>query len=177
MDPECERAVSPPQYATLPEFLFSGGGSPVITSSAAGSTELHIPKLSEGGIIGRKQELQPIALHTRVPRGKRLPPVDTKLKTKMTKRVHKPQKLGFLNMIMVENQQQPLPRFYPDHIEGGIKDSYGASTHAVTESEVIEKGRQNVNRKIRLKRKKKRLMDRLQRHTAAAGAKPVGAER
>lgn len=177
VDPESERTDSPPQYATLPEFLFSGAGSPVITSSAAGSTQLHIPKLSEGGIIGRKQELSPIALRTKVSKGKRLPPVDTKLHTRTTKSVHKPQKLGFLNMIMVENQQQPFPRFYPDHIEGGIRESYGASTHAVSESEIVEKGRKNVNRKTRLRRKKKKLMERLHRHTGATETSPLSTER
>ena len=58
------------------------------------------------------------------------------------KKTQTPQKLGFLNMIMVENQKNPLPRLIPDH-EGAIKESYGASSHATTGREVIEKGIEN----------------------------------
>lgn len=159
VDPETDRTDSPPKYATLPDFLFSGGGSPVITSSAAGSTELNLSKLPVGGITGKNLQLQPLPIKVRME--KRLSPVDTKLRARTIRRQHKPQKLGFLNMIMVENKNQPLPRLYPDHIEGAIRESYGASNHAVTENEIVEKARQNVNKKSRMRRKKRTLMERI----------------
>ena len=70
---------------------------------------------------------------------------------------------------MVEHQTHPLPRLYPDHIERVIKESYGTFSHASTDSEVVEKGRQNVNRKSKLRRRKERLMERIYGHTDIHG--------
>ena len=174
IDPEDYRTESPPKYDTMPDYLFSSGDSPVISSTPAGSTQLHFRKQPEidvfkNGIVWRGQQLQPIL--SKIPTEKRLPPVDTSLLSK-SKKTRKTQKLGFLNMILVENQKNPLPRLYPDHIEGAIKESYGASSHATTDSEVIEKGRQNVNRKSKLRRKKRRLMERIHGHPTAIDLNP-----
>ena len=134
IDPDEYRSESPPKYDTMTDFLFSTGDSPVISSTPAGSTQLHFRKqpeidVFENGINWRGQEFQPVL--SNIPTEKRLPPVDTSLLSK-SKKTRKTQKLDFLNMILVENQKQPLPRLYPDHIEGVIKESYGASSHATT---------------------------------------------
>ena len=171
IDPDMERTESPPQYDTMPSFLFYTGDSPVITSAAAKSTELHLQKLPLGGLVGRKQELEPLS--PTITSATRLPPVDKKLtgksprkvqKTQQTQKTQQPQKtqkLGFLNMIMVEGYERSLPRLYPDDVEGFVKQSYGASSHATTDEEVLVKARENIYRKHRLRRKKKRLMERI----------------
>ena len=157
----------------MPDYLFPTSDSPVISSAPAGSTQLlfrkHLEKdIFESGFAGRKQQLQPIL--SKVPTERRLPPVDTSFQSKSKKATPKPQKLGFLNMIMVENQKNPLP-FYPDH-EGAIRESYGASNHATTDKEVIEKGKENMKRKTKGKRKKKRLMERIHVHSTATHLNP-----
>ena len=157
----------------MPDYLFPTSASPVISSAPAGGTQLLFRKhletdIFDSGFVGRKQQLQPIL--SKIPTEKRLPPVDTNFHTK-PKKTQKPQKLGFLNMILVENQKNPLPRLIPDH-EGAIKESYGASSHATSDREVIEKGRENVKRKTKHRRKKKRLMDRIHVHTTATHLNP-----
>lgn len=163
VDPEEYRTESPPTYDTMPSYLFHAGDSPLITSIPAEGTQLHFRKqqdlgLFENGTAGKKADLQPIL--GKIPIERRLPPVDTSLLSK-TKRARKTEKLGFLNMIMTENQRQPLPRLNPENIEGAIRESYGAASHATTETEVIEKGKQNVERKTRMRKKKKKLLERI----------------
>ena len=159
-----ERPESPPVYDTMPGFLFYPSDSPVITSPAAKSTTLKLQKFPDiFNVVGKKQELRPLSPPTVAPSQRQnIQIVETKTNiNKSPRKVQKTQKLGFLNMIMVEGYQQSLPKLYPEDVEGNVRQSYGASSHATTDNEVATKARDNVLRKHKIRKKKRKMMEKM----------------